>query len=139
MNIQEIFTILKDKGFRLTPVRKGMISCVATAKRPVDEEQIKTYLNSQKTPFNRTTIYRELQFLIDENIIKQIILPDGIKRYELSHSKHHHHVICSKCKKIEPIYLDEKIFNKEVMRKSPKNFSITEHILEFSGLCNRCK
>ena len=139
MNIQKIFNILKNKGFRLTPVRKGMISYIASAKRPVDDEQIKAYLNTKPILFNRTTIYRELKFLTDEKIITEIMFPDGVKRYEVAHLKHHHHVICKKCKKIEPIYLDEKIFTKEVIRNSPKNFSITGHVLEFSGFCEKCK
>ena len=63
-------------------------------------------VRSSKTGVNKTTICRELDFLMGKGLIKEIEFGEGKKRYEIdSGSDHHHHLICLNCKKVEDVDL----------------------------------
>lgn len=89
-----------------------------------------------KIGVNKTTVYRQIEKLLTENVIIEVELGDGKKRYELKSLDHHHHLVCKKCGSLEDIELDEHIILKEVSRKS--NFKVEDHSLEFFGYCVKC-
>lgn len=89
---------------------------------------------------NKTTIYRELFFLLENNFIKEVEFGDGKKRYEITLNKpHHHHVVCLNCKEIVNIPLEKELDEEENKIEKITNFKLTSHMLEFFGLCPNCK
>ncbi len=85
----------------------------------------------KKIKVNKTTIYRELDFLVDLGLVNEVDFGDRTKRYELKDLKHHHHLICLNCKKVADVNIKES-FN------VPKNFKVVRHNLEFFGYCQNC-
>jgi len=90
----------------------------------------------KKMKVNKTTVYRQIEKLLEENKIVAVELGDGKKRYESSNLNHHHHLVCKKCGKLEDIVLDEKKIVSEISKKT--NFKIENHSLEFFGICVNC-
>lgn len=125
--------ILRMKlGTRNTKIKNQILEIFETAKYPISASEI-----ISKVKANKTTVYRELLIFSRDGILKEVEFGDGRKRYELSGRGHHHHLICSKCKKIDDVILDEKYLLKEVKEKS--NFKIEDHSLEFFGICASCQ
>lgn len=91
----------------------------------------------EKLKVNKTTVYRQIEKLVNNGVILEVEFGDGKKRYELRSLDHHHHLICNKCGKLEDIELDEQIVLNEVAKKS--DFKVESHSLEFFGLCVDCK
>lgn len=91
----------------------------------------------KKLKVNKTTVYRQLEKLIKENIVTEVELGEGKKRYELKSLGHHHHLVCDDCGKLEDVSFNEDILLKEVNKKS--KFLIKSHNLEFFGLCVECR
>lgn len=91
----------------------------------------------KKLKVNKTTVYRQIEKLVSSDILIEVELGDGKKRYELKSLEHHHHLVCKKCGKLEDIRLNEDFILKEVSNKT--KFKIETHNLEFFGLCNNCK
>ncbi|HMR01620.1 MAG TPA: transcriptional repressor, partial [Candidatus Gracilibacteria bacterium] len=87
---------------------------------------------------NKTTIYREVYFLLEQNILVEIDFGDRKKRYESASSEHHHHIICLKCSKVQDIQLESDLSEDQKKIEQETNFKITNHSLEFFGLCNTC-
>ena len=81
-----------------------------------------------------TTVYRNLNLLVDIQKIRKIKSFDGKDHYDKLHSKHDH-FICLKCKKIFYIYQTVNLNYKNI----PDDFEIVNFDITYSGYCNECK
>jgi Fur family ferric uptake transcriptional regulator len=137
-SINTIISEIKAEGHRLTKVRLAMLKILAKTKLPLNSATISTKLNALNVGANRTTVYRELVFLVENNIIKKIQFSDHKMYYEVC-ADHHHHLICNKCHKIQEIVLGEHLERQEKQIYKQKNFQVISHSLEFYGLCQNCR
>lgn len=139
--MEEIIAQLKRKGYRITKIRKEIIKILNQKEHVlICSRDILKKLKVNRILADRTTVYRELKFLVKNNFVCEIMFRDGLTRYELL-INHHHHLFCLDCKKIEeiatkdqiePLLLEEKKISKKT------GFLIKNHNLEFYGLCNKC-
>ena len=67
-------------------------------------------------------------------IVEEVNLGERQKRYELILDKHHHHILCKTCGKIDRI--DYCILDKI---KDLTNYNILNHSIEFIGICPDCQ
>jgi len=126
------------KNNRVSAARSTILDCFCYYKAPIDYAQIMAYLLKNLVLVNKTTIYRQLDYLQKNKIIQEIDLGEGKKRYEII-SAHHHHLRCTNCNKIECIEFKEN-FNPQLAEISKlSNFKVTGHELEFTGLCSLCQ
>jgi len=141
--LEQIIMWIRDQGARVTPARRALIEVLAKHDTPLTVPELLTALHRRKLEVSKTTIYRELQFLLKHNLTHVIQFADRQKRYELIYkgSQHHHHVVCKKCGRVEEIGLVavEKLLAPLEKRLALKvGFSKVGHTLEFFGLCNLC-
>ena len=87
------------------------------------------------------TIYRNLEIMAEEGIIRKIETRGKLKRFDGNTDKHLH-IRCEKCDKIEDIFLDNyselETFLQKAMNKK-KNFKFLDFELEIVGLCSDCQ
>lgn len=129
---------LRKQGYRITNVRKALLLLLAKSKTPLSADEIREELKSKKLQVNKTTVYRELDFLKEQGITQEVEFGDKKKRYEIL-SSHHHHVVCVECKKVEDVNLQSDLDAAEKKIAWQKNFKVLNHSLEFFGLCSECK
>ncbi|MDQ5902351.1 MAG: Fur family transcriptional regulator, ferric uptake regulator [Patescibacteria group bacterium] len=129
---------LKTKGIRLTRSRKALISFLVAAHAPRAIPEIQTSFQKEGIVFHKTTLYRELEFLINEGIVKEVIV-SGEKRYYELVGEHHHHTVCLSCGDIRDIVFRENLLPIEQALSQEDGFQVLEHSLEFFGLCRMCK
>ena len=97
-------------------------------------------MESMGHPVNKTTVYRELDFLETQEIARSIIVADGMRRYELAHGNgHHHHLVCTGCNAVECVEIEQCITEDVSCIERRSGFKVTEHSLKFYGLCQRCR
>lgn len=84
------------------------------------------------------TVYRTMKFFEDMNIVESLDVGDGIKRYELSLSLHHDHLVCTTCSKIIE-FSDELIEKQQVKVAKKNNFYLKDHVMTIYGLCENCQ
>lgn len=134
----EIAYELSAEGFRMTPLRRAILSIVAKQVKPFRIDEIRGHLEKIDTSFHFTSIYRELEFLAKEGVITPIYFHDHIKRYEFVEQDHHHHIVCIKCDAVADIDVADP-FEELTDRVDKKSkFTILRHSLEFFGLCKNC-
>lgn len=137
---ESIIEILRSQGFRITKVRRGIIEGLADAPQPLSALEILHILKSSLPKLNKTTIYRELDFLISNSIVSEIDILEGMKRYELvTSSHHHHHLVCTDCHSIQCVEMENDLDDLERKIKVRHKFFVKSHILEFFGRCSRCE
>ena len=130
---------LKKKGFRITKIRKSLLSILFSSNKPLSVGEIIISLLKKDISASKTTIYRELEFLGNEGIVRGIEFGDGKKRYEFDLNKHHHHIVCVSCGKIADIDFDVDLKKHEREISSKTGFKIKEHSIEFFGYCQKCQ
>jgi Fur family transcriptional regulator, ferric uptake regulator len=93
-------------------------------------------LNIKKIKPDRSTIYRELQFLTKNNVIIKNSI-SGIDYYEIPQD-HHHHLVCMGCDSISKVEIDNHLEKQEKQIAKQNKFNIINHSLEFYGYCQKC-
>ncbi|MBI5885571.1 MAG: transcriptional repressor [Deltaproteobacteria bacterium] len=133
-----IFSNLKRNGHRLTKTRKAIVSALLTSECPLSAFDLKARLLDGDVEVNKTTVYRELAFLVKHNVIHEIQFGDGKTRYRVCPDGHHHHAICVKCSKVDEIIMENDLAAHEKKLDKLINFKVLHHTLEFFGLCKAC-
>jgi len=138
MNLDLTLSSLRDKGHKITTIRKEVISIFSKAEKPLSAREMLKKLQNLGLSVNKTTVYRELQFLTDENYLIEVQLRPKEISYESKELMHHHHLICEICGKVDNVtncladQLEENVLKK-------KGFRINRHSLEFYGTCAACR
>lgn len=130
--------LLKQHGSRLTKARKQLLNILEDSKLPLTQAEIGKQLAKRRTAVNKTTIYRELDYFKSQNLVREVDFGDGKKRYEINSGGHHHHLVCTNCKQIDDIAMENDLTEMEKKIKKLKAFKITNHSLEFFGVCANC-
>jgi Fur family peroxide stress response transcriptional regulator len=82
-------------------------------------------------------VYRNLNSLAEEGVIKKIDGLDNSAHFD--HNTHkHYHFICDNCKRIFDVTYNV-AEDVDVKAEEETGFKITGHDITFHGLCNKCK
>lgn len=135
-------------GYRLTVPRQAILDVLSKITEHPSAEEIYLEVHKVYPAIGLTTVYRTLELLVQAGLIFKFDFGDGRARYELSEGPksigHHHHLVCIGCGRIIDYtdFIDEEI---ELLRKTEKglskkyNFKITNHLIQFHGLCGKCQ
>lgn len=88
------------------------------------------------TKIDISTVYRNLNIMVQRREIEKIIDKDGIARYHIN-SYHHGHLICMKCNNITEIPCSICSQLHSISQKS--SFDDVEHEINIYGYCKTCK
>ncbi len=138
--MKEILQLLKQKNARLTKTRLAVLNIFSQKHKPLSVAEILLYLEKSGLTVNKTTVYREMEFLIKKDIVSTVFLDEKHTKYELN-LEHHHHLVCRSCGNIEEVEMKEieKLFPIiERKLKQKKKFTNIAHNLEFFGICEKC-
>jgi Fur family ferric uptake transcriptional regulator len=137
MNIENIYKTIKTQGSRLTKTRKAIIEILFQSPCLLSASDLMARLKLRKIQPNRSTMYRELMFLVQNNIISKNIISH--KDYFELPKDHHHHLVCTSCNSIRKVVLGKHLHRQEKQLEKENQFLITNHTIEFYGLCQNCR
>lgn len=132
---EDIITTLKSKGLRVTPQRFAVYSNLLHRQDHPTAEQILRDLNQDVPTLSQATVYLSLQTLRDVGLIKEVLLEEGVCRYD-ANIEPHHHFRCDCCGEIEDIPWDNFIgVNLSNLRKGLR---VDRYEVTVYGRCDRC-
>lgn len=136
--MEKLISVLREKGYKITPQRRAVITALVNSDRFATAQQILDYVKKTNPDISLDTIYRNLTLLADLGIICEISTrgKDG-NIYELITTKHHHHLVCLNCGKAECLDFCP-ISHEDLEQINQKQFTIISHSLEFYGYCANC-
>ena len=132
-----IYGKIRSSGGRLTKVRKSIIEMLTGKSCCMTKQDIIEKLQRKNITPNRTTIYRELLFLVKSGIVQKNNIA-GSEYYEIPQD-HHHHLVCLGCNLIEKIKICGHLKKQEKKIAEKNKFDIINHSLEFYGYCRKCR
>ncbi len=141
MEFIDVFTsALRTQGHKITKNRTAILEFLSHQDTPISADEILRHVQEEHQAVNKTTVYREIFFLLDKGFIHEVEFGDGKKRYEIAINRpHHHHIICVNCRAIQDIPLDEEFENQEKKIEMTTGYKLSSHMLEFFGLCSSCQ
>lgn len=138
--IEQIEAVLKDKGYRFSRFRSILLRYLLIMGRPVSVGEILDHFKEKEIQPNKTTVYRELDSLLSESVVKEVDLIDGKKRYELApDTDTHYHVVCRKCHDITCVEVQDELTQLRSTVNRKTHFTVEDQVLEFFGLCPNCQ
>ena len=127
---------------KVTPTRTVLINILTVERKPMSVTKIREKMKESKLPLSSSTIYRNLEVLINAGLVNRVFAGSNYLLYEIAPTRknHHHHIICTKCGNIEDTktcFTDSMIH--DVLAHSEKFSDTASHSVEFFGICNMCK
>ena len=130
---------LKSKGHRITRIRENLILVFSKSTQPLSIPEINLAVQNNELNPNKSTLYREIDFLKSQKIIKELDFGENKKRYELISSSPKNHLVCLKCKKIFDFQANFNLEKEDKRVYKQTGFKIIRYSLELFGLCINCQ
>ena len=130
--------VLKKEGLRYTQQRQAVWDELSTSDEHRDAEEIYLALRNSDLNVSRATVYRTIDVLVKNNLVRKLELGDGRARYEHKMDiAHHDHLICVQCGKIEE-FMDNMIENRQEMIVQKFGYKLIRHIHQLFVICDEC-
>jgi Fur family peroxide stress response transcriptional regulator len=100
-------------------------------------EEIYSEIHKEHPSISKTTIYRNLRQLAENEIIHQVSLLDGLERYD-ERTSQHYHFKCKNCGFVLDIDIEYIEGVNDSVRRA-YDVQVDEHDVIFSGICQKCK
>ena len=130
--------VCREHQSRLTPIRKKVLELIWQSHKPIKAydllDQLSTDGHIEKPP----TVYRALQFLLDNQLIHRIESSNGYIGCEFEHKeKDSKFFICDQCHEVEELH--EPKIDKTLSETSKKQgFIPNQTNIEIHGTCAKC-
>ncbi len=138
MKIEFIREKLSQKGLKVTPQRIAIYEAVVKLNNHPTAENVFDYIKLNHPNISVATIYKVLETLVENSLLKKVKSERGSMRYDAVLS-HHHHLYSSNSARLED-YEDEhldKLISEYFRKKNIKNFTIQDIELQITGKFNK--
>ena len=130
--------VLKKEGLRYTHQRQAVWDELSASDEHRDAEEIYLALYNSGLKVSRATVYRTIDVLVKNNLVRKLDLGDGRARYENKmDTAHHDHLICVQCGKIEE-FMDNVIENRQEVIVENFGYRLIRHIHQLFVICDEC-
>lgn len=131
---------LQEKGLKVTPQRVAIYEAIIALDNHPIAENIIEYIKANHPNISVGTVYKVLDFLVENNLLKKVKTEKDIMRYDAVLSNHHH-LYCAETDRIED-YADDKLnqlISDYFKKHQIKNFNIQDIKLQITGKFNHNK
>jgi len=130
---------IRSTGLKGTTQRALVLDAFLATDEHVSVDDIYRLLRRKDCKVGYATIYRTMKLISESGLAREVMLGDGISRFEHTFGrKHHHHLVCTRCRKIIE-------FTSETMDRGEREiiekygFVQHSHRFEIFGLCDECQ
>ena len=129
---------LKEKGLKITPQRLVIYEAIVELNNHPTAENIIDIIKQNYPNISVGTVYKVLDSLVENDLLKKVKTENGIMRYDPVLSDHHH-LYCSETDRIEDYKDDElnSLISDYFKNKKIKNFKVQEVKLQITGKFNK--
>ncbi|MEM9162703.1 MAG: Fur family transcriptional regulator [Cyanobacteria bacterium P01_F01_bin.4] len=132
---EQVIQILKAKHLRVTPQRFAVYANLLSRTDHPTADQILHDLNRDAPTSSQATVYSSLQALQDVGLVREVLLEEGVCRYD-ANVEAHHHFRCKACGAIEDIAWEQ--FQGVSFQMLRPGLTVDEYEITVHGLCDHC-
>jgi Fur family peroxide stress response transcriptional regulator len=130
----EFEKLCRARGIRVTPQRLAVYRALSEDLAHPTAESVFSRLSKQLPGLSQATIYRTLQFLENEKLIRRVSSPGAIGRFDANVGPHQH-LLCRVCGSLEDISIPA-LHNAVLPKVS--GFTVEELDIRLVGKCGAC-
>ncbi|MGH8886559.1 MAG: Fur family transcriptional regulator [Egibacteraceae bacterium] len=136
MAIQAAQEALRGAGLRATRQRLTVFESLRSRIDSVTAQDLHMELRQAGEPVGLTTVYRTLTALADAGFL-DTFNRDGEQAFRLCGERHHHHLVCEVCNRVEEIDAAEvERWVEDVAQR--RGYRVTAHRADIFGICADC-
>ncbi len=130
---------LKKAGLKATLPRIKILHMLEQSKaRHLSAEDVYKALLDTGEDVGLATVYRVLTQFEAAGLVTRHHFESGHSVFEVNEGKHHDHMLCVKCGKIEE-FVDEVIEERQRAIAKKAGYTMTDHSLYIYGICKNCQ
>lgn len=118
--------------------REEIIKVVKESCSHPTAEDIYMIVKAKDPAVSRSTVYRNLGLLVENNMIEKISMQIGPDRYDYI-KKEHNHAICIKCGKVCDFEYDFQYDKLKEIVENKTGIEISKKGISLEGICDSCK
>ena len=131
-------TDLKKAGLKITIPRIKILEILENAKdHHLSAEDVYRILLESSEDIGLATVYRVLTQFEEAGLVIRHNFEGAHSVFELDNGKHHDHLVCIKCGRVEE-FIDRLIEERQEYVAKQAGFAITDHSLNIYGICEAC-
>ena len=127
-------TLCRSRGIRVTAQRLAVYRALTESLAHPSAESVYKSLGDRFPSLSQATVYRTLDFLERENLIRKVSAPEGTGRFDANLSKHQH-LVCRVCGSLSDVSVPE-LHGAKLPRVS--GFTVEELDIRLVGRCLGC-
>ena len=128
---------LKSTGLKATLPRLKILEIFQKGtQRHMTAEDVFRILLEHRSDVGLATVYRVLAQFEQADILSRSHFESGKAVYELNEGKHHDHLVCLDCGRVDEFY-DAEIEKRQHAVAKTKGFAISDHALSLYARCVR--
>jgi Fur family ferric uptake transcriptional regulator len=130
---------LKNAGLKATAPRLKIINLFEASKvRHLSAEDVYRQLLSEGLDIGLATVYRVLTQFEQAGLLTRHHFESGKSVFELNEGRHHDHLVCLQCGRVEEFY-DPEIEKRQAKVAHERGFQIAEHALYLYAECVKAR
>lgn len=130
---------LKNVGLKATLPRIKILHFLEQSKiRHMSAEEVYKALLESGEEVGLATVYRVLTQFEQAGLVSRHHFEGGQSVFELNEGKHHDHILCIKCGKVDE-FVDKVIEERQQNIAKEKGYEMTDHSLYIYGICKECQ
>ncbi len=128
---------LKSSGLKATLPRIKVLEVFQkSAQRHMSAEDVYKHLLSEGADVGLATVYRVLMQFEQAGILSRNHFESGKAVFELNEGKHHDHLVCMDCGRVEEFF-DAEIEKRQKAVAASRGFELQEHSLALYAACTK--
>ena len=130
---------LREVGLKVTAPRIKILEIMSSATtHHMSAEEIYKALIEAGEDVGLATVYRVMAQFESAGLVRRHNFEGDSAVFEIDQGKHHDHLVCQVCGRIEEFH-DERIEQLQEELCKRRGFTMTSHDLRLFGICRRCK
>jgi Fur family transcriptional regulator, ferric uptake regulator len=130
-------TELKNMGLKATLPRLKILEIFQrSAVRHLTAEDVYRSLLTEQLDIGLATVYRVLTQFEQAGLLSRSNFESGKAVFELNEGKHHDHLVCIDCGRVEEFF-DSEIESRQHSIAEARGFKLQEHALALYGACTK--
>ncbi|WP_194726174.1 ferric iron uptake transcriptional regulator [Noviherbaspirillum malthae] len=129
---------LHNSGLKATLPRLRILQIFHDVEiKHLSAEAIYRILLNEKIDVGLATVYRVLMQFAQAGLLVRHHFESGAALFELNSGRHHDHLVCTICGKVEE-FVDDEIEHRQKQIAKDMGFVLQEHSMSLYGACSQC-
>ena len=129
--------LCQEHGIAVTHQRQVLYEVMKTMHGHPSPEEVYARVKKKVPAISLATVYKNIHLFVESGVFREVSMHHGSVRVEMN-GEAHHHMVCSKCKRITDI--GEKELGLVAKRdRLPGGFLVERYAVDVIGVCAKCQ